>query len=270
MYLEEIVLLLENQLSPRIFELKKDFYGIQYGNVQNKIIKKIMLTLDLTLKSIHFAVKNKINLIITLKGLLNQSVTSFNRHHINKLTLLTRQPIIIFTLNTSFIAAEGGISETIMEALYLKLVNVFNVSRENGDRIPIGRICQYKPYPHEKKPFRLEDLINRIKTNFELSTLPYVGNLRKKIDRICVIGGEINNPKCLEELLQNSCDCLISGKINHHDAIFSRENGFCLVEISHYKSATMAMKRLYNLLSLEFPRDDFFFFPSKNPIKVFM
>ena len=270
MYLEEIVLLLENQLSPRIFELKKDFYGIQYGNVQNKIIKKIMLTLDLTLKSIHFAVKNKINLIITLKGLLNKSVTSFNRHHINKLTLLTRQPIIIFTLNTSFIAAEGGISETIMEALYLKLVNVFNINRENGDRIPIGRICQYKPYPHEKKPFRLEDLINRIKTNFELSTLPYVGNLRKKIDRICVIGGEINNPKRLEELLQINCDCLISGKINHHDAIFSRENGFCLVEISHYKSATMAMKRLYNLLSLEFPRDDFFFFPSKNPINVFM
>ena len=139
-YLEEIVLLLENQLSPRIFELKKDFYGIKYGNVQNKIIKKIMLTLDLTLKSIHFAVKNKINLIITLKGLLNKSVTCFNRHHINKLTLLTRQPIIIFTLNTSFIAAEGGISDTIMEALYLNLVNIFNINKENGERIPIGRI----------------------------------------------------------------------------------------------------------------------------------
>lgn len=270
MYLEEIVLLLENHLSPRIFELKKDFYGIQYGDVQNKIIKKIMLTLDLTLKSIHFAVKNKINLIITLQGLLHEPIASFNRHHINKLTLLTRQPIKIFTLNTSFIAAEGGISDTIMEALYLKIVSLFNINKENGDKIPIGRFCQYKPYPHEKQPFRLEDLINRIKINFKLSSIPYVGNLNKKIDKICVIGGEIINSKYLEEILQCNCDCLISGKIRHHDAIYSRENGLCLVEISHYKSATMALKRLYNLLSLEFPHDDFFFFPSKNPIKVFM
>jgi len=270
MYLEEIVLLLENRLSPRTFEFKNDFYGIQYGKGENKVIKKILLTLDLTIDSIHFAVKNKINLIITLQGLLNNPIMRFNQYHINKLTLLTRQPIIIFALNTSFIAAEGGISDTIMEALYLKFINVFNINTDNGESVPIGRICQFKPYPHEKQPFRLEDIIKRIKTNFELSRLPYVGNLKKEIDKICVIGGEISSPKYLEELQQCDCDCLILGKINHLDAISSRDNGLSLIEISHYKSAIMAMKRLFNLLSLEFPRDNFFFFPSKNPIQVFM
>ena len=270
MYLEEIALLLENHLSPRIFRLKNDFYGIQYGDVQNKVIKKIMLTAELTLNSIHFAVKNKINLIVTLQGLLNKPITSFNRHLINKLTLLTKQPIKIFVLESSFTAAEGGISDTIMEALYLKSIKPFNIIQRNDEKIPIGRFCQPKPYPHDKQPFLLENLIKRIKTNFELSKIPYVGNLKKKIEKICVIGGEINDITYLEDLLQSNCDCLISGKINHVEAVFSRENGLSLVEISHYKITYMAMKRLYNMLSLEFPRDEFFFYPSENPIKVFM
>lgn len=270
MYLEEIATLLENCLSPRIFRLKNDFYGIQYGDTQKKFLKKIMLTVDLTLNSIHYAVKNKINLIITLQGLLNKPITSFNRHLINKLTLLTKQPIKIFVLENSFTAAEGGVSDTIMEALYLEPIKTFDLIQGNGENIPIGRFCQPKLYPRDKQPFRLEDLIKRIKTNFELSRIPYVGNLSNKIETICVIGGEINKITYLEELLQVNCDCLISGKINHVEAVFSQENGISLVEISYYKIAYMAMKRLYNVLSLEFPRDEFFFFPSENPIKVFM
>ena len=270
MYLDEIALLLENRLSPRIYSLKNDFYGIQYGDRQNKVIKKIMITVDLTLDSIHFAVKNKINLIITLHGLLNKPIRSFNRQQINKLTLLTKQPIIVFVLETSFIAAEGGISDTIMEALYLKSLKTFDIIEKDGEKIPIGRICQPKSYPHDTQIFQLENLIERIKTNFELSRIPYVGNLKKRIDKICIIGGEINNLICLEEVQQNNCDCLISGKISHIEAIYSKEKGISLVEVSHYRSANMALKKLCNMLSLEFPRDEFFFFPSELPIQIFI
>jgi len=270
MYFEEITLLLENRLSPRIFSLKNDFYGIQYGDKQNKVIKKIMLTIDLTLNSIHFAVKNKINLIITLHGFLNKPIRSFNRQHINKLTLLTKQPIIVFVLETSFIAAEGGISDTIMEALYLKSLKTFDIINYNGEKIPIGRICQPKPYPHDAKIFRLANLIERIKTNFELSRIPYVGDLKKRIEKICIIGSEINALTYLEEIQQNNCDCLISGKISYIEAVFSKENGINLIEVSHYRSANMALKRLCNMLSLEFPRDEFYFFPSEIPIRIFI
>ena len=269
MYLEEIAFLLEKRLSPRIYCHPHDFYGIQYGDNQNKVIKKTMLTGDLTLNSIYFAVKNKINLIITLHGFLDKPIRSFNHHQIRKLTLLTKQPIIVFVLETSFIAAEGGVSDTIMEALYLKSEKTFDITKQNGENIPIGRICQPKPYPHETKKFRLENLIERIKANLELSRIPYVGNLKKTIDTICIIGGEINDLAYIEELQQNNCDCLISGKISHSGAVFSKENGFSLVEVSPYRSAAMAMKRLCNMLSLEFPRDEFLFFPSEIPIRIF-
>ena len=103
MYFEEITLLLENRLSPRIFSLKNDFYGIQYGDKQNKVIKKIMLTIDLTLNSIHFAVKNKINLIITLYGLFNSPITHLKGYHIKKLTLMDVQNQNKFHIEEEFL-----------------------------------------------------------------------------------------------------------------------------------------------------------------------
>ena len=64
MYLGEIVTLMENKVSPKLFKLNSEVYGIQYGQANTKkLVKKLMFTVDLSLEAIHFAVKNKINLI---------------------------------------------------------------------------------------------------------------------------------------------------------------------------------------------------------------
>ena len=128
MFLNEIKNLLENELSPKIYNFNSEIYGIHYGKISNKkIIKKVMITVDLNLESIHFALKNKINLIISIHGLINKPIKKFNTELINKLTLLSKFPIHIFVLNKTFIAANGGISDTIMEVLYLKLDKPFMI-----------------------------------------------------------------------------------------------------------------------------------------------
>ena len=94
MLLQEIQSILINKLSPKIFKLNSEIYGFQYNqNRVNKSIKKVMLTLDLSIEALHFAVKNKVNLVISHHGLINNSINKFNQNLINKLTLLTRYPI---------------------------------------------------------------------------------------------------------------------------------------------------------------------------------
>ena len=62
MLLEEITSLLKNKLSPEKYKLDSEIYGIQYGNKhKQKSIKKVLLTLDLSLEAIHFALKKKYN-----------------------------------------------------------------------------------------------------------------------------------------------------------------------------------------------------------------
>ncbi|MFX1393819.1 MAG: Nif3-like dinuclear metal center hexameric protein [Promethearchaeota archaeon] len=266
MFLKEIVALLENKLSPKIFSLYPENYGIQYGEYnEKKIVKRVLITLDLSLEAIHYAIKKKVNLIISHHGLINKAIKKFNNNLINKLSLLSRHPLIIFILNYSFIAAEGGISDTIMEKLYLELDKTFDIKNKNNIKVPLGRISLPKKYPNQNRPLKLIDLIKRIKTNMNLTNVFYVGDLDSIVKKICIVGGEFQNIEYLEKAIKYGCDCYISGKINHFEAVFARDVGLNLVETSHYSSEIFAMKRFYNCLSLEFPYDEFFWFDSKDP-----
>lgn len=270
MSIEEIKAIFEKKLAPKLYRKDSEIYGIQYGKKNpNKVIKKIMLTIDLSLEAIHFALKKKVNLIISHHGLVNKPIEYFNQNLINKLSLLSKYPISIFVLSSSFIAAEGGITDTILEALYLKLDKTFNIKLKNGIKVPIGRICLPKNYPNQNKPFKLEDLIKRIKVNLNLDYVSYVGDLKTEIKKICIIGGDSPNNDILKKIINKGCDCYISGRINYFDAIFARDIGLTLIETSHYKNEIIALKKIGNLLSLEFPYVEFLIFDSKDPYKTY-
>jgi len=192
-----------------------------------------------------------------------------NQNIINKLSLLSKFPISIFVLNSPFIAAEGGITDTILEALYLKLDKTFNIRNDNGVKVPIGRICLPKEYPTQHQPFKLEDLIKRIKTNLNLEYISYVGDLKKEIKKICIVGGDPPYKDLLKRVIDKGCDCFISGRISYFDAVFARDIGLTLIETSHYKNEILALKRICNLLSLEFPYVEFILFDSKDPYKTY-
>jgi dinuclear metal center YbgI/SA1388 family protein len=271
MSLREIKDLLTNKLSPKAFKFNSEIYGLHYNkSTNNKIIKKAMLTIDLSLEAIHFALKNKVNLIISNHSLINKPVLKFSQNLINKLSLLSKFPISVFVLNSSFIAAEGGVSDTIVNALYLKLENLFEIKNKDGKKIPVGRICSPDHYPNMKEPFRLENLIQRIKTHLNLKHVSFVGNLKKPIKKICVIGGHISDANCIKKALNLGCDCYITAEITYFDAVFARDMGLNLIKTSHYKNEILATKKLCNILSLEFPEVEFTLFESKNPINTYM
>jgi len=271
MLLQEIQSILKKKLSPKIFRLDSEIYGFQYNSKKNnRIIKKVMLTVDLSQEAIFFALKNKMNLIISQHGLINKPTSTFEHVLINKLTLLTKYPISIFILNSSFIAAEGGVSETIANALYLNVKEMFEIRNFKGIKVPIGRICTPKSYMNEKKLLSLEDLIKRIKVNLNISYVIYIGDLNKSIRKICIVGGETPSVHYIKKALRKECDCYITGNINYSDAIYSRDIGLSIIEISHYKNEIIALKKLCNILSLEFPYAEFILFESNDPFKFYL
>jgi putative NIF3 family GTP cyclohydrolase 1 type 2 len=73
----------------------------------------------------------------------------------------------------------------------------------------------------------------------------------------------------IKKAVNKGCDCYISGKINNSEASFARDIGVNLIEISPYKTEIIALKKLCNILSLEFPHVGFLLFESKDPIKTY-
>ncbi|MFX1418478.1 MAG: Nif3-like dinuclear metal center hexameric protein [Promethearchaeota archaeon] len=271
MQFNELKEILANKLSPKIFRLNSETYGLQYNRIRNNnIIKKVMLTIDLSLEAIHFAIKQRVGLIISHHSLIDKPIKKFNQNIINKLSLLSKYPISIFILNSPFIAAEGGVSDTLANVLYLKIENTINVKENNGIEVPIGRICSPINYPNEKNPITFEDLIKRLKKNLNLSSVSYVGDLGRPIKKVCVIGGDILISKLIKKNLKLRCDCFISVKFSYFDAVFARDIGLNLLETPHYKIDNLAIKKLYNILSLEFPHSEFLLFESKDPYKTYI
>lgn len=270
MLFEEIDTLLRSKLSPEEYKINNEFYGLQY-RVKNSdsLIKKIMLTTDLNLEAIHYATVNKFNLIISYRSLVNKPIDYFNQNLVNKITLLSKYPVSIYVLNSSLIAAEGGISDIIREALYLDLDKTFDIRNRYGDMIPLGRVCLPTTYPNQKEPLNLKDLLNRIKVNLELNNINFVGDLTQSINKINIIGDILANIKYLEATINLGCNCLIVCDFDYKEALYARDLELCLIKIPHYNCEIKCMKRLCNILSLEFPNDEIFLYESRNPIRIF-
>jgi len=262
---------LEKNIAPNIFSKKFECHGIQYGAIRdNKNINKVSICLDISIDSIYYALKNKVDLIISHHPILKNPISNFKKPLINKLNLLSKYPLSIYVLNGSFISSENGISHTIAKILSLRIEYLFELE-EGNNKIPIGRICSPLNVSQIDNNFTLRNLLERIKKNLNIErqkTL-YVGNLAKRIKQICIVGGDTKDDQYIKKAIENNCDCYISSNLDHHQAILAKDMGICLVSISHYDSEIIALKKLRNFLSLEFPNDEFLIFESNDPFKVF-
>ena len=64
MLLQELESILTEKLAPKIFRLDSEVYGLQYNQGKsNKRLKKVLLTIDLSIGALHYALQNKVNLI---------------------------------------------------------------------------------------------------------------------------------------------------------------------------------------------------------------
>ena len=105
----------------------------------------------------------------------------------------------------------------------------------------------------------------RIKANFDMKHVFYVGDLNNEIKKIAIMGGENSKLKFLKMATRYGCDCYISGRFNHRDAIFAKDIGLNLIEASYYNNIFFTLKKLSNFLSLEFPEEAFYCYDSNNP-----
>jgi GTP cyclohydrolase I len=270
MNLAEIDHHLTEKISPKEYRINSEVYGLHYSDGDGKkIIKKVILTVDLNLEVIHYAILNKVNLIISHHGLFRRPFKNFNPNLIKKLKLLSNYPISIYVLNTPFVCAEGGISETLMNILYLKLDDIFKIRIKSYKKIPIGRICHPEIFNLKKDSLTLEKILERIKFNLKMGQIQYVGSLKRTLKKICLIGAEFINERILTKAKNIGCDCVISFKIDHHLAGFARDIDLVLIAVSHYQTENISLRKLCNVLSLEYPKCEFSLYDSNDPQKIY-
>lgn len=243
--------------------LRDDLYGMQFGSILNSgdfDLSRVILCVDPTKHVISEAIKQKISLIISHHGLTHQSFLNINDLMLDQVKLLAINNIRLFIMHTALDAAMEGISESYAKFAGINVENNFYF-RDKGEKKPIGRIGT---------PFRanltLKDIAESLKRNLQLPYVRIVGNPGNIVKKAAVVGGKGFKTELITDILNAGCDTFITGEVTHVDMLAAKALGLNIIESTHYSSEKIGVMRLQQILALTFPRDEFIFVESGEPM----
>jgi dinuclear metal center YbgI/SA1388 family protein len=119
----------------------------------------------------------------------------------------------------------------------------------NGARKGLGRIGTLK------EPLSLEQFVSRIKEEFAVEGLRYVGAGSRALERVALCGG--SGSSLLREAHSQGADVLVTGDVKYHDAHEALALGVALVDLGHFASELPMVEGLVTRLKSELRARDF-------------
>ncbi|MBQ2870149.1 Nif3-like dinuclear metal center hexameric protein [bacterium] len=193
-----------------------------------KTIKNVLLSLNVTTDTIHQAIKQNCELIISHHPLIFKPLKSIK----NKVIISAIQnKIQIYSLHTNFDKSQIGTTQTLAD-LFKKSLNLKTL-KDLNDFVKIATL---------KEPIKSEDFILAIKNELNLKNLK-IANPRQEIKSVAFCAGA--GADFVQEVKQHQIDCFITSDIKYHQAL---DSGIMLVDIGHFESEVISLKSIEKLL----------------------
>lgn len=221
--LEKIIDFL-NLIAPPALKEDYDNVGLLVGD-NKKEIKKVLITLDADENVIDEAIKNNVDLILSHHPLIFKPLKriTYDDSVSRAVLSLVKNDVALFSMHTNFDSVKGGLGDLFLD----KIVKTKNRESLEGDlENGIGRIASVTD------EINLMALLEKIKSEFLIDTLRYIGNEEKTVKKIAVVNG--GGADFIYKAKELGADCFVSGDIKYHHARFAYENDISLIEIPHY------------------------------------
>ena len=250
------------ELAPVTQGLQGDLWGLQVGSrIRDFSCHKIVIALDPTVETIEYAIEIGAQLLITHHGLTHRSMKSFNDDFLTLATPLIENRLGLFVIHTAWDAAKGGISETLCRYAGLNISDSLFFD-DHGRKKPIGRFAE--PINTQQS---LRIIAQNLKKNLNLDQIILLGNENTVPKKIGVVGGKGLEYDMIASLMEQGCDTFLTGEYSYPEFLTAQKMGLNLIGTSHYKSEKIGMESLAKILRLEFPRDEFLFYETPDPVQ---
>lgn len=113
----------------------------------------------------------------------------------------------------------------------------------NGVRKGLGRIGMLK------QPLSLEQFVSRIKEEFAVEGLRFVGDGDRMLGKVALCGG--SGSSLLREAYSQGADVLVTGDVKYHEAREAQALGVALVDLGHFASELPMVEGLVSRLESE-------------------
>lgn len=219
-----------------------DNVGLLIGE-KEKEIRKVLVTLDTDEIVAIDAREKQADLVLSHHPLIFRPLGRITGEDAVSRTVLSliKDDIALFSMHTNFDSVKCGLGDLFLD----KIAETQNrVPIEGDGENGIGRIADVKG------ELVFSKLLDRIKTEFHIKSLRYIGPENKQIRKIAVVNG--GGADYIYEAKKLGADCFVSGDMKYHQARFAYENDLALVEVPHYQAEIIFCGYVKQLLENRF------------------
>ena len=240
MKIKEIIKVLDGAAPLKTAE-SFDNVGLLVGSGDAEI-SRILCCLDITRGVILEAAEKGAELIVSHHPVIFGGLKNIPEW--SPVRLLIEKNIAAIAMHTNFDIAEGGVNDTLIEALGFEKLETLEITQADGKGF--GAVCRL---PKALTPRELAGLCRKA---LDPGCVKYSA-AERMISRAAVCCGAGIDENVMRLAEEKRCDAIISGDIKHNFWIEAENRGIVLVDAGHYGTEIAAKRVLARLLSEAFP-----------------
>ncbi|MDR0570140.1 MAG: Nif3-like dinuclear metal center hexameric protein [Clostridiales Family XIII bacterium] len=197
-------------------------------------VRRALVALEITDAVIDEAEMMNADMLVTHHPLIFRKLKSVScrdltgRHVIR----LVKAGVSVYAAHTSFDAVYGGNNDYLAELLGLQKIRRAQPRKESPDTPILGRIGDLK----SETPFA--EVCELVRRRLGVGrAMPVVGDAGAPIRKVALCTG--GGGDLIEDALRNGCSLFITSDVRHHEALFARENGLCVIDAGHYHTEAL-------------------------------
>lgn len=251
------------KIAPKSWAEDWDNVGLLVGDA-SKRVERILFTLDATHEVIEEANERKAQLILAHHPIMFRPLKNLRSDN-----QAAQIPIQLLKAEIGYYAAHTNLDQSI-----------YSSSWTIGKNLSLERMEVLAPIANEDRgygvigyltsPEPLESIAKKVETYFETfqneinnfnltgaklgiekhnNVYRVSGKLEQKVQKIAIVNG--SGGSFIPKAIFKGADLLISGDIDHHEALDAREAGMAVMDIGHYTSEIPMIKTLADYLKAE-------------------
>ncbi len=230
-----------NREAPFSLAERWDNVGLLVGDREQEV-SAVLTGLDPTNLLIDEALDRSANTIITHHPVIFKPLATINtgspEGRLLEKALSNR--IAIIGCHTNFDSAREGVSDYLADRLGLIDLAPLVPAPDGSPDTGIGCIGRYNP------ALGAADFVERALQVLELKSIQTAGKIPRQVRTVAVCGG--SGSDFARAAFEQGADIYLSAEIKHSTAIWAVENGFCIMDGTHYATEKPAVKLLYTKL----------------------
>lgn len=219
-----------------------DNIGLLIGNFRDAV-KNILVALDVTDDVIAEAKSIGANLIVSHHPIIFNPLKNIYSDDIPY--KLIKNDINVICAHTNLDVARGGVNDSLAESLTLLNPKPLSYYQVSNSSFPLGVVGDLECF------LSSIEFANFVKRALHCNGLKFTNISNEKyISKVAICSGSGGN--LIKDAAKMRADAFLTGEIKHHELLFAIKNNITVVDVGHFQSENIIVRKVAELLNGKF------------------